>query len=129
MLQRQPGAPAAGPGPLEIEAPELAGNIQDFTNEVQAGHGIDLKGVEAYTLDERESLSPLEYGRYQDQKICLRLDFYKNGSSTQIILKNREGVYFLPAFFGTPQKVDTLEEAKELWLKNSTLASNSGDFY
>jgi prepilin-type N-terminal cleavage/methylation domain-containing protein len=92
-------------------------------------HGIDLKGIQAYTLDEREAVTPLEYGRYQDQKICLRLDFYKNGSSTQIILKNKKGVYFLPAFFGEPQKVDTLEEAKELWLKNSTLASNSGDFY
>jgi len=92
-------------------------------------HGIDLKGTQAYTLDERESLLHLEYGRYQDQKICLMLDFYKNGSSTQIILKNESGVYFLPAFFEVPQKVDSLEDAKDLWLKNSDLASNSGDFY
>ena len=92
-------------------------------------HGIDLKETKAYTLDARESLLRLEYGRYQDRDICLMLDFYKNGSSTQIILKNESGVYFLPAFFGTPQKVDSLEEAKELWLKNSDLASNSGDLY
>ncbi len=92
-------------------------------------HGIDLKNTQAYTLDARESLLRLEYGRYQDQNICLRLDFYKNGSSTQIILKNESGVYFLPAFFGSPQKVDSLEDAKDLWLKNSDLASNSGDFY
>jgi prepilin-type N-terminal cleavage/methylation domain-containing protein len=92
-------------------------------------HGIDLKGTKAYTLDERESLLHLEYGRYQDQKICLILDFYKNGSSTQIILKNKSGIYFLPAFFGIPKKVASLEEAKDLWLKNSDLASNSGDFY
>ena len=91
--------------------------------------GIDLKGTEAYILDERESLLHLEYGRYQDQKICLLLDFYKNGSSTQIILKNKSGIYFLPAFFGAPKKVASLEEAKDLWLKNSDLASNNGDFY
>jgi len=92
-------------------------------------HGIDLKDTQAYTLDERESLLHLEYGRYQDKKICLMIDFYKNGSSTQIILKNESGVYFLPAFFEAPQKVDSLEDAKDLWLKNSDLASNSGDFY
>jgi prepilin-type N-terminal cleavage/methylation domain-containing protein len=92
-------------------------------------HGIDLKGTKAYTLDEQESLLLLEYGRYQDKKICLMLDFYKNGSSTQIILENESGIYFLPSFFGSAQKVDSLNDAKDLWLKNSDLASNSGDFY
>ncbi len=92
-------------------------------------HGIDLKDTKAYTLDARESLLRMEYGRYQDRDICLVLDFYKNGSSTQIILKNESGIYFLPSFFEAPQKVDSLEEAKELWLKNSELVSNSGDFY
>lgn len=105
----------------------LRGNINTPFQSYE--HGIDLKGTQAYTLDERESLLRLEYGRYQDQKICLMLDFYKNGSSTQIILKNENGVYFLPAFFEVPQKVTSLEEAKDLWLKNSDLASNSGDFY
>ena len=92
-------------------------------------HGIDLKDTKAYTLDARESLLHLEYGGYQDKKICLTLDFYKNGSSTQIILENESGVYFLPAFFGVPQKVASLDEAKDLSLKNNDLASNSGDFY
>ena len=92
-------------------------------------HRIDLKDTQAYTLDERESLIRMEYGRYQDRNICLLLHFYKNGSSTQIILKNDSGIYFLPAFFEAPQKVDSLEDAKDLWLKNSDLASNSGDFY
>ena len=91
--------------------------------------GIDLKNMEAYTLDTRDSLQRIEYGRYQDKKICLMINFYANGSSTQLILKNRDAVYFLPAFFDEPQKLDTLEEAKELWLKNSQLVANSGDFY
>ena len=57
------------------------------------------------------------------------MDFFKNGSSTQLILKNEEGSYFLPAFFGDPQRFSTPEEAKEYWLKNTTLASDSGAFY
>ena len=91
--------------------------------------GIDLKDMQAYSLDARDSLQRMEYGRYQDKKICLMLNFYANGSSTQIILKNQDAVYFLPAFFDEPQKLDSLEDAKELWLKNAHLISNSGDFY
>jgi len=92
-------------------------------------HGIDLKNIEAYTLDAQDSLQRMEYGRYQDKKICLMLNFYANGSSTQIILKNQDAVYFLPAFFDEPKKLDSLNEAKELWLKNSQLVASSGDFY
>jgi len=92
-------------------------------------NNIDLAGTKVYTLDAQESLLQLEGDRYQDQKICLEMNFYKNGSSTQLILENRHGIYFLPAFFGEPQKIDSLEEARELWLKNSRLAAGSGDFY
>jgi len=90
---------------------------------------VDLQKTEAYSLDYRDSLQKIEFGRYQDEKICLLLHFYANGSSTQIILKQNDDVYFLPAYFEEPQKVDSLEEAKALWLKNSQLVSNSGDFY
>lgn len=90
---------------------------------------IDLTNIQAYTLDSYDALTRIEYGRYQDQEICLVMDFFKNGSSTQIILKNEEGSYFLPAFFGDPQRFSTLEEAKEYWLRNTNLASDIGAFY
>jgi len=90
---------------------------------------IDLTNTEAYTIDRYDTLSRIEYGRYQDKKICLIMDFFKNGSSTQIILKNDRGSYFLPAFFGEPREFPSLEEAKEYWLRNTDLVSNSGDFY
>ncbi len=90
---------------------------------------IDLKNIEAYTLDARDTLQEIEYGRYKDEKICLVLHFYRNGSSTQIILKQDDSIYFLPAFFDDAQKVGSLEEAKELWLKNDRLVANKGDFY
>jgi len=91
--------------------------------------GIDLKGTQAYTLDDGDSLQEIEYGRYKDKKICLVIDFYRNGSSTQMILENESGVYFLPSFFKMPEKVESLDEAKELWLKDTQLVSSSGDFY
>ena len=90
---------------------------------------IDLEGVVAYTLDANDALLRLEYGRYDDAKICLSMHFYRNGSSTKIILKQDNDVYLLPAYFGEAEKVDSLEAAKELWLKETRTVSNRGDYY
>ncbi len=90
---------------------------------------INLKNIEVYILDSHDTLQEVEYGRYKDIKICLMVQFYQNKSSSQIILKQDEDVYFLPAFFDKAQKVDSLNDAKELWLKNNSLVSNLGDFY
>jgi len=90
---------------------------------------IDLTNIKAYTVDERESLRRLEYERYDDKKICLVMDFYNNGSSTQIILEDDKGAYFLPAFFGEPKRFDSPDDAKSYWLEQSSSVSNSGDYY
>jgi prepilin-type N-terminal cleavage/methylation domain-containing protein len=90
---------------------------------------IALTNIKAYTIDTYDGLTRIEYGRYQDAKICLIIDFYNNGSSTQIILENDEEAYFLPAFFGEPKAFSSPEEAKEYWLRNSAVVSNSGEFY
>jgi prepilin-type N-terminal cleavage/methylation domain-containing protein len=90
---------------------------------------IDLRDTKVYILDAQESLTEQESGRYHDEKICLVMHFYKNGSSTQLILENPHGTYFLPAFFGKAQKVSSPEEAKDLWLEYSRLAAGTGDFY
>lgn len=102
---------------------DVSSAFQEYTNP------IDLGDIEAYTIDNQDSLTRIEYGRYQDEKICLQMDFYNNGSSTQIILKNDTGSYFLPAFFAEPQKFASPEEAKEYWLRNNTAMSDSGEFY
>jgi len=101
----------------------LSSSFQTYSNK------IDLTNIEVYTLDSRESLKRLEYRRYNDEKICLIMDFYNNGSSTQLILKNEEGAYFLPAFFGEAKKFDSPEDAKSYWLSKSESVSGSGDFY
>ena len=102
---------------------DISSGFQEYTTP------IDLTDIKAYTIDQYDGLTPVEYGRYQDARICLIMDFYTNGSSTQIILENDEGAYFLPAFFGEPKAFSSPEEAKEYWLRDSTVVSNSGEFY
>jgi len=90
---------------------------------------IDLSNMLAYTLDQQEALAEVKFGRYQDQKICLLMDFYKNGSSSQLILKNEKASYFLPAYFDKPKQFENIEDAKDYWLRNSQLVANQGDYY
>ncbi len=90
---------------------------------------IDLEGTEVYTLDHNDALLRLEYGRYDDAKICLAMQFYRNGSSTKLILKQGEDIYLLPSYFGEAQKVKSLEAAKALWLKETESVANRGDYY
>ncbi len=91
--------------------------------------GVDLSHIKAYTIDASDTLQRIDYGRYNDKKICLKMDFYPNGSSTQIILENDKGAYFLPAYFEDAKRFDSVEDAKEYWLENTKLVSNSGEFY
>lgn len=92
-------------------------------------NSIDLHNIKAYTLDGSDSLVRIDYGRYNDKKICLKMDFYPNGSSTQIILEDDEGAYFLPAYFDKPKRFSSPEEAKDYWVENTQLVSNSGEYY
>ncbi len=102
---------------------DIGAKFQPYKN------AIDLTGTVVYTLDKEDDLQPVEYGRYQDKPICLVMDFYDNGSTTQLILKQKEKVYFLPAYFGEPKAFETLEDAKAYWLRYTRLVSDSGDYY
>lgn len=90
---------------------------------------IDLQGAEVYTLDANDAIQRVEYGRYDDAKICLVMQFYRNGSSTKMILKQKDDVYLLPSYFGEAEKVASLESAKELWLQETKSVANRGDYY
>jgi len=85
--------------------------------------------ISIYQLDNDNNLKKIEFGRFKDKKICLLMDFYKNGSSTQMILENSEGIYFLGAYFDKSKKLDSLDDAKDLWLKYEKALHNQGDFY
>jgi len=90
---------------------------------------IDLTNIKAYTVDSSDSLRRIEYERYNDKPICLKMDFYPNGSSTQIILENEKGSYYLPAYFEDAKFFESPEDAKDYWLENARLVADNGEFY
>jgi prepilin-type N-terminal cleavage/methylation domain-containing protein len=90
---------------------------------------IDLTGTIAYRLNKNNSLEEIEYGKYDDQRICLVLEFYKNGSSTQMVLQNKKGIFFIPSYFGTAQKFQSLDEAQTYWVEENEPISDSGAYY
>lgn len=90
---------------------------------------IDLSNIKAYTVDSSNSLVRLEYERYKDKKICLKMDFYPNGSSTQIILQDKRASYFLPTYFEDAKEFESPEDAKDYWVENAGLVSDNGEFY
>ena len=99
------------------------GVIIPYTNK------ISLKDITIYKIDSEDNTYKVEYGRYDDNKISLRFTIYSNGSSTQMIIKHRDLFFYLPTFFGKPQIVNSLDEAKKLWIEPTELIKNSGDFY
>ncbi len=88
------------------------------------------KDVKVHLLDRDNHLVQIEeQGRIKDKKICLRYHLYSNGSTTQMIITNNEGIYYLPSYFGKPQKVSDIEDAKELWIKDKYNLRDSGSYY
>jgi len=93
--------------------------------------GIDFgKDVEVHILDDTNHFVQIDdFGRIKDEKVCLRYHLYANGSTTQMVIVNKKGIYFLPSYFGKAVKVADMEEAKELWVKDEYSLRDSGDFY
>jgi prepilin-type N-terminal cleavage/methylation domain-containing protein len=93
--------------------------------------GIDFgKDVEVHILDKDNHWIDIEeQGRIQDKTISLRYHLYPNGSTTQMVISNDKGIYYLPSYFGKAKKVADMEEAKELWIKSDYDLGDSGSYY
>jgi len=88
------------------------------------------KNLEIYVVDEDNQLVRIEeFGRVKDNKITFRYTLYGNRSTSQVILSNNKGVYYLPTYFGEPKEVDDLEEAKALWIKEDYNLRDQGNYY
>jgi len=86
--------------------------------------------VEIYLLDEDDNFVHIdEFGRYKDNKITLRFHLYENGSTTQMVIQNSKGIYYLPSYFGKSKEVNDTDEAKELWIKDKYDLGDSGSYY
>jgi prepilin-type N-terminal cleavage/methylation domain-containing protein len=90
---------------------------------------IALKDISVYKIDGEDNSYKVDYGRYDDNKISLRFSIYSNSSSTQMIIRQNKNFFYLPTYFGDVIKVSSLDEAKKLWIDNTQLIRNSGDFY
>lgn len=125
----------AFPGDQEIEFFCINQSTQCYVaqgTDIVAYEGLIRLGsnVEIYKVDENNQLVQIdEMGRIKDEKITFRFTLYSNGSHTQMVLANDEAIYFIPSYFGKPQKLSSLDEAKALWLKEEYDLTDSGNYY
>ena len=122
-----------GQGDIELFCINKCANCYVVQNKQITAYEGDIqlgKNVEVYKLDNSDHMVQIEdIGRVQDKKICLRFHLYPNGSTTQMVITNTEGVYYLPSYFGKAIKVADMEKAKELWIKEQYDLKDSGSFY
>ena len=90
---------------------------------------LALGDLTIYHMGEDERLEKVDFGRYQDHPVCLRFILHHNGSSSQMVIRNKAGIYYLPALFGKTIKTASLEEAETLWLNYADLLADSGEFF
>lgn len=101
------------------------GNISPYDGGIDFGEDVEIHLLDA----DNRFIEMDDLGRIKDKKVCLRYHLYPNGSTTQMVIVNKKGIYFLPSYFGKAKKVDDMEEAKELWVKEDYSLRDSGSFY
>jgi prepilin-type N-terminal cleavage/methylation domain-containing protein len=113
----------------------IAQNSRCFiaTDEKVISYGGDVKlskNMEVYSLGEDRRLQKLEdFGKYRDEKISFAYQLYANGSAQPIILKDENGVYFIPSYFGESLKAKDVDEARALWIDDEYDLKDSGAYY
>jgi type II secretory pathway pseudopilin PulG len=73
--------------------------------------------ISAYRLNYYGELRKFEFPNLRigekEEKVCLKFQLFKNGSTTSTILEADEKVYFYNPYFKKPLLLKTIEEAKE----------------
>jgi prepilin-type N-terminal cleavage/methylation domain-containing protein len=90
---------------------------------------VALDKIIVHKVDTDDNLYEVDFGRYKDHPICLRFGLHQNGSSSQMIIEQNRRFYYLPAFFANAVEVDSLDEAKKLWIEPTRMLTSSGDYY
>ena len=90
---------------------------------------LALGDLTVYIMGRDDRLEKVDFGRYQDHPVCLRFALHHNGSSSQMVIRDTTGIYYLSALFGKTIKTASLEEAEALWLKYTDLLADNGEFY
>lgn len=90
---------------------------------------LALGPLTVYTMGRNDKLQKRQFGRYHDRPVCLRFRLHSNGSNSRMVIRDRRGIYYLPALFGESREAGTLEEAGTLWLKYAKLPEDRGAYY
>lgn len=90
---------------------------------------LALGDLEVYEMDKDDKLAKIDFGRYEDHDVCLRFVLHHNSSSSQMVIKTKNGIYYLPTLFGEVAKMASLEEAEERWLAYTEALKDNGEFY
>ncbi len=106
---------------------------QCFVSSIGSGKSQEiasnLKEIQAYILDNGDNPQRIEFGRLDDDPICLRFRYYVNGSSTQIILESEEKFFYFPSYFGEVEVFESIDEAVDRWVSDMKILRNRGDYY
>lgn len=82
--------------------------------------------IEMYVLDDSNNPQKPDLGRFKDTPISLRMRHFRNGSTSQLIIQNKEFYYFIPSYFGEIKKFDSMNDAVSMWTKYDELAQEGG---
>ena len=104
--------------------------ILDGSKPASVSLPLKLSVKNEYIVDKNNNPVKVELGRYKDNKVCMRLRHYKNGSISQIILDLGDRAIFIPSYFGEGKEFDSISQAVDWWIRDSQDNLRSrGDWY
>ena len=90
---------------------------------------IRFPPLRAYIVDPFDQAAIVDFGRWKDKAVCLRIRNYSNGSLDRMILESEGKFYYIPSYFGKVETFDTLSAAVDRWLRGRDLFHDRGDYY
>jgi prepilin-type N-terminal cleavage/methylation domain-containing protein len=85
--------------------------------------------IKAYGIDAYDQPVKMDFGRWRDRPICLRIRVYANGSIDRMILESEGKFYYLPAYFGKARSFESLSDAVGYWLRDRERFHDEGDYF
>ena len=102
-----------------------AGEIIKYDGKLEIG-----KNVKIYKIDKQNSIRLIEdFGIYKSDKVSFLYNIFPNKSSSQMIIKNDDGIFYIPTYFKKVTQVESLEDAQSLWIKDQYDLHDESSYY
>lgn len=105
-----------------------------FIYDYSIGKTIDIKSslpkkLKAYILNSNSEAVQIKFGRLHDNPICLRYRYYPNGSSSEMIIEDKDTYYYIPSYFGKTEQYSSLLDAvnRAKWIDGKF--TDKSDYY